>query len=143
VNNPSGHEYSIYESSSCTKNGFTVNRILPRVPNQEKAMKVTEHRSDILPKAIFYFCIFVFLLTCNLFISNSYVTIFEYKIYTLTATGVMGLLAVFLYGLYATLNGRPELNAFQHITFSLILTVAALTLYMLTIAILRGVTQMV
>ncbi len=96
-------------------------------------MTVKEYSVNVYAKIIYYVCVFTFILTCTMFISNAYITIIEYGLYTITSTGALGLLTVFLYGLYASMSGRPEFTIFQHTMFSIMFTLATCIIYMASV----------
>jgi len=77
-----------------------------------------------------FISILLFILTCIFFITDKHIIFFNFNIYSFTSTGLLGVSTVFTYGLYTAIKGRPELSLAKHLSFSLLVTLITIAIYL-------------
>lgn len=81
-------------------------------------------------------------LMCVLFIAESRIIFAEFGRLSFTSTGLLGMLAMFTFSLYAAQKGRPDQSALHQTLLALIITILGvvvyLGMYMLTLLLAGG-----
>jgi len=81
----------------------------------------------------YWISLIFFCLMCIFFINDiveKATVLFEYKFYSITTTGILGILSVSTFGWYASKKGRLDANFASHILFSLTFTSVTIILYL-------------
>lgn len=94
------------------------------------------HQKFAASENIAYWISMVFLvLMCLFFIIDKAAVLVEYKFYSVTTTGILGIISVFCFGLYVSKKGRPDAATSGHIIFSLWYSIITVVLYLISFTI--------
>ncbi|SMO69206.1 hypothetical protein [Gracilimonas mengyeensis] len=101
-------------------------------------MNTTKSEFSITSTQMAYWLSISFLIfMCIFFLVDHSVTLLEYRGFTLSTTGVLGMLSVGAYGWYASKKGHPQKTSFQHILFSLGFTIITTAVYVSAVTVAK------